>query len=115
MEGKFVFCTMPEKTFVNSKFDTLMSFKESEGRTVVVEKDIAEENNLRYEGIWSLITLTVKSDLFAVGFLAVVTDKLAKNGITVNSVSAYYHDHLLVPVEKAKLAIELLEELIPPK
>ena len=58
-----------------------------------------------------MITLTIHSDLSAVGFLARITDKLAKAGISVNVCSGYYHDHLFVPIEKANNAIDILKRL----
>ena len=57
------------------------------------------------------MTLTVHSDLSAVGLLAAVTDLLSKAGIPVNTVSAFYHDHLFVPHERAEQTISLLEDL----
>jgi hypothetical protein len=58
-----------------------------------------------------LITLTVHSSLEAVGFLAAVTVPLAEAGISVNAVSAFHHDHLFVPVERAEDAQLLLQRL----
>ena len=55
-----------------------------------------------------MITLDVHSALDAIGFLAAVATLLAKAGISVNAVSAYYHDHLFVPREKADEAMRLL-------
>jgi hypothetical protein len=57
-----------------------------------------------------MITLTVQSSLEAVGFLAAITTKLATHGISVNAISAYYHDHLFVPADKAEIAMRLLQE-----
>lgn len=86
-------------------------FVEEEGITLIIRKEIADNSSLAYSGIWSWIKLTVHSDLTAIGFIAVITDKLAKNEISLNVVSAFYHDHLFVPADKAKQAILLLEEL----
>jgi hypothetical protein len=58
-----------------------------------------------------LITLNVHSDLSAIGFLARITGALAESGISVNAVSAYYHDHLFVPINAAKRAIIILNGL----
>jgi hypothetical protein len=55
-------------------------------------------------------SLMVHSSLDAVGFLAAITAKLAAGGISVNPVSAFYHDHLFVPVDKAEMAMNLLSE-----
>lgn len=55
-----------------------------------------------------MITLTVHSNLNAVGFLAAVAAKLAEHQISVNVVSAFYHDHLFVPDEKAEQAMQIL-------
>jgi hypothetical protein len=111
IDDEFVFCTMHEKRFSELKIKPLLVFKEKEGTTLVLEKEIADANSLPYSGSWALITLTVHSDLQAVGFLAKITEKLAENGISVNVVSAYYHDHLFVPFGKAEKTIQILEEL----
>jgi hypothetical protein len=58
---------------------------------------------------WAMITLTVHSDLAAIGFLAAITRKLADGGISVNPVSAFYHDHLFVPWEKRDATMAILE------
>lgn len=58
-----------------------------------------------------LITLTVHSALDAVGFLAAVTARLAETGISVNAVSAFHHDHLFVPADRAEDAMAVLREI----
>jgi hypothetical protein len=37
---------------------------------------------------------------------------LASAGISVNPISAYYHDHLFVPSERAEKVMKLLDELM---
>lgn len=88
-----------------------MFFKEEEGITVITEKELADKNGLNYQGEWGMITLTVNSDLYAIGFLAKITNLLANENISVNAVSAFYHDHLLVPSEKADDALKILNSL----
>ncbi|MFX0124444.1 MAG: ACT domain-containing protein [Candidatus Hodarchaeota archaeon] len=111
VENEFVFCTISEKQFSQSKVNPLLMFKEEEGITLIVERKVAEFNSLAYSRIWAWIILSVHSDLSAIGFLAAITKKLAKSGISVNIISAYYHDHLFVPVEQANEAMILLEGL----
>lgn len=57
------------------------------------------------------ITLNVHSSLEAVGLLAAMTSELAWRGIAANAVSAWYHDHLLVPAAGAEKAMAALTEI----
>jgi hypothetical protein len=56
------------------------------------------------------VTLLIHSSLEEVGFLAAITSKLAEHDISINPISAYYHDHLFIPVARIKQAIMLLQE-----
>ena len=89
-------------------------FREREGTTLVVRREEAEGAGLAYQFASRLITLTVHSSLEAVGFLAEITGRLAEAGISVNAVSAYYHDHLFVPEHRADEALQLLENMSEP-
>jgi len=111
VDDEFVFCTISETQFPQLEITPLLMFKEEEGFTLIVRKEVADLNSLSYTGIWSWIILSVHSNLKAIGFLAVITNKLANAGISINVVSAYFHDHLFVPREQAHKAISLLEEL----
>ncbi len=51
-----------------------------------------------------MITRDVLSALDVVGFLAAVTAALADAGIGANAVSAFFHDHLFVPLDRAEAA-----------
>ena len=107
----FVFCTMPTRSFESLAVKPIGWFEEREGVTAIVEKSAADKAGLHYEFTARMITLSVHSSLEAVGFLAAITTKLASAGISVNAVSAYYHDHLFVPAESTETALALLEEL----
>lgn len=89
----------------------LCTFRELEGLTAIVEKREADRCGLAYVFESRLITLTVHSALDAVGFLALVTSRLAAAGIACNAVAGYHHDHLLVPVARADEAMAVLQAL----
>jgi hypothetical protein len=110
-EDVFVFCTLPEGREIPAKLKPVHIFHESEGTAFVVRREEAEAVGLPYQFASRLITLTVHSSLEAVGFLAAITAPLAEAGISVNAVSAFYHDHLFVPVERAEDAQRVLRRL----
>ena len=110
-EGVFVFCTLPEGKRIPANLEPVHIFHEREGTAFVVRREEADVAGLPYQFASRLITLTVHSSLEAVGFLAAITAPLAEAGISVNAVSAFYHDHLFVPVERAEEAQRLLQKL----
>ena len=110
-EGVFVFCTLPEGKAIPASLEPVHIFREREGTAFVVRREEADAAGLPYQFASRLITLTVHSSLQAVGFLAAITAPLAEAGISVNAVSAFYHDHLFVPVERAEDAQLVLQKL----
>ena len=110
-ESEFVFCTVSPQMYEELDVQPVGWFLEEEGVTLILGRDIAEGIGLAYTYASRMITLSVHSSLEAVGFLAVITKALAEAGVSVNPVSAYYHDHLFVPVDQAELALEKLETL----
>ena len=110
-DGEFVFCSVSERELTRGSLSPLCIFREREGITVILTREEAECYQLHYTYVARMITLTVHSSLDAVGFLAVITAKLAEHAISVNAVSAYYHDHLFVPVERANDAVLILKNL----
>ena len=109
--GIFVFCTIAANETIPAALAPLMTFREQEGTTLVVPREEAEATGLRYAFPSRLITLTVHSGLDAVGFLAAITAPLAQTGISVNAVSAFHHDHLFVPVDRAEEAMAVLQQM----
>jgi hypothetical protein len=108
--GEYVFCSVKENQLKEVK-DPLLVFREYEGPTVIITKTDAEQMKLHFDSTWGLISMTIHSDLEAVGFLAIITSYLAKAGISVNAVSAYYHDHLFVPFARVAETVTLLMTL----
>ncbi|MDA9511042.1 ribonuclease H [Bradyrhizobium sp. CCBAU 11386] len=113
--GTFVFCTIPPGERIPATVDPLLTFREQEGTTLVILREEAEASGLRHAFASRLITLTVHSALDAVGFLTAITARLAEAGISVNAVSAFHHDHLFVPADRADEAMALLHDGFSPK
>jgi uncharacterized protein len=113
-EGIFVFCTIPEQQTITSAIRPVLMFREREGTTYAIRREEAETAGLSYQFASRLITLTVHSSLDAVGFLAAIAVRLAEAGISVNAVSAFYHDHLFVSDHRADEALCLLQSMSRP-
>ena len=81
-----------------------------EGRltTIVLPLDAAARAGRTPTVELAWLTLTVQSSLEAVGLTAAVSTRLAAADIACNVIAGYQHDHLLVPVDRADDAIEVL-------
>jgi len=110
MKHEYVFITQPDARLAE-KLDPVMIFKEAEGVSMIVLREKAEQENLVYEFPCRMITINVHSALDAVGFLAAITRKLASLEMGANAVSAFYHDHLFVPADRAEDAMQALEHM----
>jgi len=110
-ELPYVYCSVTWDAYHQLHFSPLCTFYEQEGITIIISRQQAEENGLAFNTSWACITLKVNSSLSAIGFLAAVTDRLACVGISVNPISAYYHDHLFVPWEEKEHALAELVKL----
>ncbi|MDV3002717.1 MAG: hypothetical protein N5P05_004372 (plasmid) [Chroococcopsis gigantea SAG 12.99] len=111
IQGEYVFCSIDTQETNHLAFNPIATFREAEGLSLIIEREMADRASIPYESVFSMITLSVHSSLSAVGFLAAISSKLAEHGISVNPVSAYYHDHQFVPVSLAEEAMELLKKL----
>ena len=109
--GVFIFATVPDGTAIPASLTPLMIFRETEGITLILTREAAEAAGLAVTFRCRMITLAVHSSLEAVGFLATITQALADAGIAVNPVSAFHHDHLFVPEDRAEEALIILERL----
>src|SRR5258707_15151036 len=113
-DAAFVFCTPAEDEELPAAITPLLTFREPEGTTLVIRQEEAVRIRLSHQFPSRLIPLTVHPSLDAVGFLAAITARLAEAGISVNAVSAYYHDHLFVPDHRADEALQLLQNMSGP-
>ncbi|WP_375768969.1 ACT domain-containing protein [Archangium gephyra] len=110
-EGEFVFLTTRQSLREAAALEPLGLFHEEEGLTLILPREKADAAGLPYSAVFRMLTLSVHSSLEAVGFLAAITARLAARGISVNPVSAYFHDHLFVPSARAEESLALLVEL----
>lgn len=108
--GEFVFCVVQDLEEVNAS-DIVMTFKEEEGTTIIIRKELADRLNFHYSFIASWITLTVHSSLTAVGLTASFSNALSKNGVSCNVVAAFYHDHIFVDKNDTEKAMNILARL----
>ena len=81
--------------------------REEEGMSCVLPSAAAASDAAQF----ARITLSVHSDLEAVGLTAAVSTALATSGIACNVIAGLHHDHLFVPWEKRDEALRLLERL----
>lgn len=111
-EPSYVFATFPNIPNDPALLsECRMLFREDEGITLILPLEVAEERNIDYTFESRMITCNIHSSLEAVGFLAAITAWLKAAGIPCNPVSAYYHDHLFVPVGRENAAMKVLSEL----
>ncbi|SFP09710.1 hypothetical protein SAMN03159463_03566 [Mesorhizobium sp. NFR06] len=108
----YVFATLAPDAAVPDGLKPVMQFREREGLTLIVTEAEAKAASLAGTFRCRMITLNIHSSLEAVGFLAAITTRLAAAGMGINPVSAFYHDHLFVPAERAEEALAILRELV---
>jgi uncharacterized protein len=108
--GVYVFAALPLDSAISGP-GIVATFREREGLTVVMEESAAQAAGVEplFRAAW--ITLTVHSDLHAVGLTAAFAKALGEAAISCNVLAAAYHDHIFVPVEEGARAVDTLLEL----
>ncbi|MEA3116078.1 MAG: uncharacterized protein QOG58_5877 [Caballeronia sp.] len=108
--GVYVYATVPF-AYDLGNIVPLATFREREGLTIIVEEREALKAGIDplFRAAW--ITLTVHSDLQAVGLTAAFATALGKANVSCNVVAAAYHDHIFVPMESAEAAMVALQQL----
>jgi hypothetical protein len=108
--GIFVFTSLQDEAEIEAS-TIIASIREPEGLSVVMREADAQERGLPilFRAAW--ITLTVTSDLAAVGLTAAFASALGTAGISCNVVAGAYHDHIFVPVDSVERAMLALRKL----
>lgn len=109
-EGVYAYATVRNRR-ESEGLSIIASVREPEGLSIVVPEEEALKANLPILFRCAWITLTVDSDLEAVGLTAAFSAALAKAGISCNVVAGACHDHIFVPIERADEAMRALREL----
>ena len=89
----------------------IATIREEEGLSVVVTEETAQNYKLAVQFKAAWITLTVHSDLAAVGLTAVFAKVLGEANISCNVVAGNCHGHIFVPYEKADIEMITLHAL----
>ena len=112
MDAEYVVCCLDRWRWCDlEKLAPLALFREEEALTVVVERHRADAAGLGGGPVFRGITLSPHSSLEAVGLTAAVASALARRGIPANVFAGYYHDHILVPLDRSEEALETLRGL----
>lgn len=109
-KGEYVFVSLKDISIVKD-VEVIGQFKEEEGTTFILDRNIADELKLNYSFIASWITLKIHSALDAVGLTAKFSSELAKYNISCNVVAGFYHDHIFVAKKDQDKAMRVLENL----
>ncbi|CAN5751071.1 ACT domain-containing protein [soil metagenome] len=107
--GDYVFCIPDNLEHIRIE-DMILIFKEQEGNTIIIKKELADNLGLAYSFVAGWITLSVHSSLEAVGLTAAFSTALANEGISCNVVAAFYHDHIFVDKKDVMKAMEVLNK-----
>jgi hypothetical protein len=109
LEDEYVFVAVSDDQARELTYSALV--REDEGTSLVMRRRDADAADLPYDFVAAWITLTVHSDLEAVGLTAAFAAALGDHGISCNVIAGLHHDHLLVPVERRDDALEALRRL----
>ena len=109
LPGEYVYCSFTSSSYGDRvDLKPLAFFQEREGLSLLIPKEKADENGLQYSCVLKGITLSVNSNLEAVGFTAEISRRVAEAEIPANVIAGHYHDHVFVPTDQAEEALELL-------
>lgn len=109
-QGTYVFASVPDGQQLPAH-SIVASIREAEGLSVVMEESAAQQARLSPVFRCAWITLSVKSDLEAVGLTAAFSTALTNASISCNVIAGLNHDHIFVPVAQASSAMAVLRAL----
>ena len=111
MDGAWGFVTVAKGKPLPKDVEPLMTYREAEGVTLILSEADLTKSGLMHAFFCRGISLQVNSSLYAVGFLATISETLAKAAMSINIVSAFHRDYIFVPHNRADEAVALLKKL----
>lgn len=85
---------------------------DSKETTVVIDQSIVNlDDAIEIEKDWKLITFDMNLPFELVGFLSVISQALAKEGVSIFALSSYSTDHILVKEKDLEKTLGVLLEL----
>ena len=109
-EGSFVYAKVAEAPNIENHF---FISKDKDEITVVTEEKNLKELNLieKNKEFYRLIALNVSVPFYAIGFLAIVSQSIAKENMNILIVSTYSKDYILVKDDRVEDAKSVLLKL----
>jgi uncharacterized protein len=111
LPGTYAFVGMPFGKPVPPGLKPLLIFHEPEGVTLILNEEELAKSALPHAFFCRAISVNAHSSLYAVGFLAAISEALAKISMSINIVSAFHRDYIFVPTSRADEAIAALRAL----
>ncbi len=109
-EGRFVYAKVSKDPIVKNHF--MVSKDANEITVVTKEKNLSELTLIECnKDFYRLIALNVSVPFYSVGFLATVSQAIAKEGMNILIVSAYSKDYILVKDDKIENVRSVLLKL----
>ncbi len=84
--------------------------EEDKGITVIAPVRDLVRHGIDHVPGWARISLTIHSDLSAVGLTAAIATALSKLDISANVIAGYFHDHFFVQWDRRHDAIAALRK-----
>ena len=106
----YAFVSVKEPAVLHS-VAVVATVREPEGLSAIVRESDAVALGLEVLFRASWITLTVQSDLHAIGLTAAFSSALGAAGISCNVVAGAWHDHVFVPAGRGEEAVSVLRRL----
>jgi uncharacterized protein len=109
--AEYGFGQIPCGAALPSGLSPFATVAESEGLTVIAPAGDLARHAIGHVAGWARISLSVQSDLAAVGLTAAIAKALAEEGISANVIAGYLHDHVFVQWDRRHVAMAALARL----